>query len=94
MFGVPLVAKVSQWEHFDNGRAMNERQSDESRGDEPLSRDADSEIESRIPESRETAATTRSRNVVHYVQRDLDHAARVLTGLVDRSATQDSGEGS
>jgi len=87
MFVVPLVAKVSQWEHFDNGRAMGERESDES-----LSRDTDSrELESRIPESRETAATTRSHNVVHYVQRDLDQAARVLNGLGERSAAQETG---
>lgn len=36
-------------------------------------------------ESRDTAATTRSVNVVHYIERDQDAAARLLASVVDRA---------
>ena len=36
--------------------------------------------------SRETAATARSLSVVHYMERDQDDAARLVAGLLDRSA--------
>lgn len=38
-------------------------------------------------ESRDTSGTARSLNVVHYIERDLDAAARLVVGLVQRSAT-------
>ena len=44
-------------------------------------RDAENE-----PASRETAATARSLSVVHYMERDQDDAARLVAGLLDRSA--------
>src|SRR6188768_2456389 len=44
-------------------------------------RDAENE-----PASRETAATARSLSVVHYMERDQDEAARLVAGLLDRSA--------
>lgn len=38
-------------------------------------------------DTRDTAATTRSQNVVHFTERDLDSAARLVAGLLDRSAS-------
>ena len=48
-------------------------------------RDLMGERESR--ESRDTSGTARSLNVVHYMERDLVAAARLVVGLVERSAT-------
>jgi hypothetical protein len=39
------------------------------------------------PESRDAAATTRSQSVIHYVDRNIDEAARILAGAVDRAAS-------
>ncbi|HEX6315581.1 MAG TPA: hypothetical protein VFZ73_12010 [Gemmatimonadaceae bacterium] len=38
-------------------------------------------------ESRETGATARSVNVVHYIERDIDAAAALLAGVVERGMT-------
>jgi hypothetical protein len=38
-------------------------------------------------ESRDTSGTARSLNVVHYIERDMVAAARLVVGLVERSAT-------